>query len=83
MDIPIYLFSMVIKKKFCRRAGMGRLPYVAAGLAGGGGRLIPAVPTVNPLLRKSPYGIKRAHFKQSNPHIYRHVRLGAALEPYL
>jgi len=35
------------------------------------------------LLLNGTYGIKRAHFKQSNPHMYRHVRLGAATELYL
>ncbi len=32
---------------------------------------------LNPLSLNSPYGIKRANFKQSNPHMYRHKWLGA------
>jgi len=35
-------------------------------------------PVSDSLLLNGTYGIKRAHFKQSNPHMYRHVRLGAA-----
>ena len=37
-------------------------------------------PHSDPLLLNEAYGIKRAHFKQSNPHMHRHVRLGAARE---
>ena len=62
MDIPIYLFSMVIKKKFCRRAGMGRLPSVAAGLAGGGRKADSCCPCLKSVVAEEPVWYKARAF---------------------
>ena len=83
MVIPIYMISL--RLLFMGPARQGVASSLTCNMAGAAAARHEktTVPAVNPLLREGPYGIKRAHFKQSNPRFYRHARLGAALEPYL